>query len=335
MRPSRPGFLALEHLRLASEHGLDARPALGQVLGAEHLFDRAADHLLARAAEPIAEMLVGVAAHPVAAPVHDAPGDVLGDRARELLGTRKFGIGLAQPDFGLLDRRDVGLHHEEAVDPAAVPVRHVVRPQMPRLAAHIGQRALHVVRLTVHQLPHQRLPGLEGLVAHQLARMHAHDLLAREAEPRCIGFVGELAHVVAPVRHHAGQVLGERLQKILARAQLFGALDHFFFELGAAHVEFGLELLAPRDLARDLRGAHHAARAVADRRDRGRHHHQVAILVAPRGLQVLDALAAPDALEQRTLFVLQVGRIDLQQRLADGLARGVAEQALGAAGSSS
>jgi hypothetical protein len=87
--------------------------------------------------------------------------------------------------------------------------------------------------------------------------------------------------------------------------------------------------LAFGDLARDLRGADHAAAVVADRRDGGRHHHQPAVLVASHGLHVVDAFAARDALEDRPLLVVQLGGKDLQQRLADGLARGVAEQPLG------
>ena len=43
------------------------------------------------------------------------------------------------------------------------------------------------------------------------------------------------------------------------------------------------------------------------------------VLVAAHRLQVLDAFAARDALEDRALFVVQLGGKDLQQRLADRL----------------
>jgi hypothetical protein len=82
--------------------------------------------------------------------------------------------------------------------------------------------------------------------------------------------------------------------------------------------EQGLLLLRPSalgDVAGDLRGADDPPLAVPERRYRERDLDQRAVLAAADGLVVLDALAAPDALEDPGLLVGMIGGISIRTDL--------------------
>ena len=85
-----------------------------------------------------------------------------------------------------------------------------------------------------------------------------------------------------------------------------------------------------RDVARDLRGADHAAAAIVDRRDRERDVDAPAVLREPHGLEVTDALARAQPRQDHLLLARALRRNDHEDRLADRLVGGIAEQPLGA-----
>ena len=246
-------LFALEHLGLARQHSLDSRQSVGQQLLAQHALEVAADHLVLTLAQPVEEALVGVAAAQFAVPVDHAARHVLGDRATELLGAHQLGVALAQPQLGLFDRRDVGLHDEKAVHLAVAPVGHVVRVEVAHLALLVGQRALDLMRLAgEHRFDHRPAAGVL-LVAEHVAHIQADHLLAAAAEPGAVGGVGEFAEAVAvPIGHHAGQRVGHPLNEIFAPRQLGAALTHLVFKLLSPSLELGFELPALGAVGRGL-----------------------------------------------------------------------------------
>src|SRR5579862_3508259 len=92
-------------------------------------------------------------------------------------------------------------------------------------------------------------------------------------------------------------------------------------------------LLAPflfGDIPGDLRRTDDLALGISDRRDGEGDGNQAAVLALTDRLEMVDALAAPDARQNGTLFVLPVLRNDEGDGLANGLFGGIAEDALGA-----
>ena len=84
------------------------------------------------------------------------------------------------------------------------------------------------------------------------------------------------------------------------------------------------------DVAGDLGRADQTAVAAPDGRDGQRHVHQASRLGAPHRLEVLDALASAQALQQPALFGVPLRRDDDVDRLPHHLLGAVAEETLGA-----
>ena len=122
------------------------------------------------------------------------------------------------------------------------------------------------------------------------------------------------------VRHHRDEVVLHP-----ARALGFGAGGAFRFEQ-AVPLDGGPFRAA--DVAHDLRGADDPARRVAHRRHGQRYLHQVPVLRPPHGLEMIDAVAAANAADDRVFLLLTIGRDEDANRLSDQLRRGVAEQPL-------
>ena len=91
----------------------------------------------------------------------------------------------------------------------------------------------------------------------------------------------------------------------------------------------GLGALLLRDVPRDLRGADDRPRGAADRRDGQRHLDGASLLRDPHRLEVLDPLAAADAVEDRRLLLLPLGGDQEADRPTDELGRRIAEEPLG------
>src|SRR6516165_3399681 len=91
-----------------------------------------------------------------------------------------------------------------------------------------------------------------------------------------------------------------------------------------------LSALARCDVAGDFRGADDSATFVAHRGNGERYVDQTAVLAAPNGLVVLNALAAPDTLQDLRFFAFEMMRDDRGDRFTDHFFRGISEQMLGA-----
>src|SRR5260370_16973590 len=86
-----------------------------------------------------------------------------------------------------------------------------------------------------------------------------------------------------------------------------------------------LRPLAFRDVAADLRRADHLSRSVAQGGSGQRYVDAAAILGNAHGLVMLDAFASLQPRQDLLLLVMQFGRNEAKDRLADHLARLVAE----------
>ena len=94
-------------------------------------------------------------------------------------------------------------------------------------------------------------------------------------------------------------------------------------------LELRLGMLAFGDVARDLGGADHLAGGVLDGRDRQGDRDQIAVLRDADGLEMLDAFAPPDAVQDQRHVLLVPGRHQGRDGLPDDLCRLVSEEALG------
>jgi hypothetical protein len=89
--------------------------------------------------------------------------------------------------------------------------------------------------------------------------------------------------------------------------------------------------LALRDIACDLRGSDDRSIGGPDWRYRERDGDAPAVLGDANGVEVIDALAAPQLIQDLLLFGVELGRYDDRDRFANHLARLIAEDACGAA----
>ena len=91
-------------------------------------------------------------------------------------------------------------------------------------------------------------------------------------------------------------------------------------------LEFLFDPSAIRDVPGDLRRADDRARGVADRRDGQRDRDERAVLAPANGVEVVDALAAPDVRQDHVLFAKAIGRDQHGDRLTDRPRRPCTEQ---------
>src|SRR5580700_318796 len=172
--------------------------------------------------------------------------------------------------------------------------------------------------------------GIVGMT--QLSNMHRLDLVLGPAEEPAPGRVH--AQKIAREIRHAEQILRDIPDAVALQRAPFDFLLELFAELAqlafdAVALMFGL--FARGDVAGNLRGADDGAVRVPDRRDAERNRNAAAVFALPDGLVVIEAVAAPDALDDPRLLVLQLLRNQDGDRLADDVFGGVAEQALGGA----
>ncbi len=113
-----------------------------------------------------------------------------------------------------------------------------------------------------------------------------------------------------------GGHVGELLQVLVGAGQVFGG-----------PLQGLLGPLALGDVADDLRGPDDPAVVVLDRGDGHGHVEPSAVLGQPHGLQVLDALAVPHAIQDLLFLLDPLRRQQQRDRLADDLLRPVAEEA--------
>ncbi len=88
------------------------------------------------------------------------------------------------------------------------------------------------------------------------------------------------------------------------------------------------ELLALGDVARDLRGADDAAGGIENRRHGDGNGKRRAVFPLAHGLEVIDALSAPDARQHLIFFALAIRGNEQPDRLADNLVRRVLKHPL-------
>src|SRR5260370_39696602 len=99
-------------------------------------------------------------------------------------------------------------------------------------------------------------------------------------------------------------------------------------DLGSQKLDCLLRPLALGDVAGNLRGADAPARRTSYRRHAERNLDQASILAPANGFIMVDALAAPHALEDAGLLVPALRRNQHRDRLADGLLGRIPEEPL-------
>ena len=173
-----------------------------------------------------------------------------------------------------------------------------------------------------------QLPGVEPLHVHQvLDQLGLRSALAiddGQALPDALGAHAgplEQGHPPANGIQRAAQLVGQDGEEVA-----LGSIG--LRQLRDPTLQLGLQALALGDVASHLGCADDHARRIADRRDRERDGHERSILALPHRFVVLDRLAPLDAPEDLRLLVDVVLRDQHGHRVADGLFRGVAEQAL-------
>src|SRR5207302_7858133 len=113
------------------------------------------------------------------------------------------------------------------------------------------------------------------------------------------------------MRHADGHLVEGRAEALLTLAQL------------------SLSALAFGNVAGDRRRPHDSPGGIGERRDADRDVDQLLALASPYGFPVLDALALVRTPHEACQLLHPVERHDQLDRLADGLARGVAVKPLG------
>src|SRR5215470_6800892 len=93
----------------------------------------------------------------------------------------------------------------------------------------------------------------------------------------------------------------------------------------------GRRLFALRYVASDFGGTDHFAVCVYYRRDAERDVNGASVFALPDSLVVLDALPAPDPVEDTWLLIMTTSGDECRDRFADHLLRAVAKQSLGSA----
>ena len=129
----------------------------------------------------------------------------------------------------------------------------------------------------------------------------------------------------------AARVGDVRYRQICNRGQRFlvfeGARQHGAYLRENSRV--ALAALSIADVAGDFRGADHVAALVANRRDRQRHVHERAVLVAADRFEVLDGQTLTDLLVHDIFLVLAFVRKDRDDGAADHFGLAEAVEALG------
>ncbi len=168
---------------------------------------------------------------------------------------------------------------------------------------------------------------LLGQVEHRRALLADHLLgaVAQQAFRAAIEHADGAFQVGGDDRH-----LGGRLQYVVQQqvefAQLLGALAHLFFEAGVELENARLGGFLHRDVAHGLRQAGQYATGLDQRGDRSGNVHQAAVLAMPLRIEVADRLAGRNVGEDASFFLKKgFGHDQFDQRMADGLLRGVAE----------
>ncbi|OEZ96019.1 hypothetical protein DUGA2_64000 [Duganella sp. HH101] len=171
----------------------------------------------------------------------------------------QFIVQFLQVQFGFLQFGDVGHQHEEAAHLAAlVDVGDVVDPGVADVARRPAQPVGKALRLAVQRAPHVRRAERILFRAQHLGHARAQHLLGGAAVPFEEVAVGETAvQAGVPVGHHAGQVVGDGADEMLALGQLrHGGAQRFLgllalgdVERDAQHVGGHAVLVAQRHLA--------------------------------------------------------------------------------------
>src|ERR1700722_6436600 len=172
--------------------------------------------------------------------------------------------------------------------------------------------------------------GIVGMT--QLSDMHRLDLVLGPAEEPAPGRIH--AQKIAGEIRYAEQILGDVPDAVAFRRPPFDFLLELFAEFAqlafdAVALMFGP--LARSDVTGDLRGADDSTVRVLDRRDAQRNRDLAAVLALADRLVVIEAGAAPDALEDFRLLVPQLRRNEDRDRLANDFFGRVAEQVFGGA----
>ena len=137
-------------------------------------------------------------------------------------------VELLQLQFGQLELRNVGHHHEKAAHPLAIGVGQVVRPGIAGAAVGLDQGAFEMLGLATQCGAHEGFVFCEQFRTHQVLNADAAHLFLRLAEPLQVNLVGEAAaQLVGPVTHHAGNDVDQRAQKALPVLQRLLALPAF------------------------------------------------------------------------------------------------------------
>src|SRR6202051_3746032 len=149
--------------------------------------------------------------------------------------------------------------------------------------------------------------GIVGMT--QCADMHRLDFVLAPAEQPAPGRIH--AQEKAVEIRNAEQILGDVPDAVALQRSPLDFLLELFAELAqlafdAVALLFGP--LARGDVAGDLRGADDSTVRVLDRRDAQRNRKPAAVLALTDRLIVIEALAAPDALEDLWLLVVELRR---------------------------
>ena len=163
-----------------------------------------------------------------------------------------------QLELGLFEARDVGHQHDQSGHPIALKIRHVLHPDMAQRAVRSGQSVLKVKGSAPQRVGKCEFTRIVVRVANDLTAGQPHQLAA-PAKPVDVGTVGKPQHPVgAPVAHHVGQVVGDRVQKVFTlgtgchrQTQRVGACLDLVLQMQAVSAELGLGALALGDVAAD------------------------------------------------------------------------------------
>ena len=182
-------------------------------------------------------------------------------------------VEFMQAQFRALEFRDVRGQHEEAAHAAAVvDIGDVIGPRVAHLARGIEQVALEALRPARQHAVDMVGIHVEQFLPQQFAHVDAGQFGAAAAKPFVIEFICEAAtQIGAPVRHHAGQVVGDGADEALVLFQApGGGVQH----LGGAPAFRDIDRHpqhvagAPRIVAQDHLARGEVARGAVGRIDR-------------------------------------------------------------------
>ncbi len=194
------------------------------------------------------------------------------------------------------------------------------------------QRQVHGrLRVEHEQRPRARDPVVVGGADQHLLAHELHHLRALHLAPGEQGVsLCQRLNTAGEARDKIGRALGANQRLVCDRLHCRKrVLDAMRKLVGQDALQF-LRPLAFRDVAADLRCADHLSRSVAQGGYGQRYVDAAAILGNAHGLVMLDAFASLQPRQDLLLLVMQFGRNEAKDRLADHLARLVAEDARGA-----